>query len=218
MSSQYYIITVIKASFMHVSYSLVFHQSKCISAMRLIFSTVATYIRSNLFIYLCVLCYGDACLKSSALRVGMKTLHNALYQGLPTRRWRQTVRSPSLIWSIGPDFALDWQNTWKEHFSINISESTSKWKTLNLWPFVFVTLLPTGRSQVIKKVLVEPSRRQVDHPFTIQFRRNVKLAGVIRNPFDIASKWQNSLTGEMSRYRCYTNSLSTSFDVMTLCT
>jgi len=26
--------------------------------------------------YLCVLCYCDACLKSSGLRVGVKTLHN----------------------------------------------------------------------------------------------------------------------------------------------
>jgi len=42
------------------------------------------------------------------------------------------------------------------------------------------------------------------------------IDGVIPNPFDIAAKWQNSLTGEMLRYRCYTNSLST-YDVATLC-
>jgi len=36
----------------------------------------ATYISSCTFIYLCVLCYCDACLKSGALRVGVKTLHN----------------------------------------------------------------------------------------------------------------------------------------------
>jgi len=34
-----------------------------------------TYM-SSCFMYLCVLCYCDACLKSSALRVGVKTLHN----------------------------------------------------------------------------------------------------------------------------------------------
>ena len=34
----YYIITIMMASVMHVSYTLVFHQSKCISAM----SSVAT--------------------------------------------------------------------------------------------------------------------------------------------------------------------------------
>jgi len=30
--------------------------------------------------YLCVLCYCDACLESSALRVGVKTLHNIQFQ------------------------------------------------------------------------------------------------------------------------------------------
>jgi len=87
---------------MHVSYTLVFHQSKCISAMRRMLSTVATYIRSSFFMYFCVPCYCDACLKSSALCVGMKTLHNTLYQGWPTRRSRSTVRSPSQSWSIAP--------------------------------------------------------------------------------------------------------------------
>ena len=43
---------------------------KCISAMRRILSTVATYIRSSFFMCLCVTCYRDACLKSSALCVG----------------------------------------------------------------------------------------------------------------------------------------------------
>ena len=28
-------------------------------------------------------------------------------------------------------------------------------------------------------------------------RRNVALASVIQTPFDIAAKWQNSLTGEI---------------------
>jgi len=35
----------------------------------------ATCIFSCTFMYLCVLCYFDACLKSSVLRVGVKTLH-----------------------------------------------------------------------------------------------------------------------------------------------
>jgi len=55
-SSQCYIITIMMASFMHVSYTLVFHQSKCISAMRLILSTVATYILSIFFhVFVCSL-------------------------------------------------------------------------------------------------------------------------------------------------------------------
>jgi len=37
-------------------------------------------------------------------------------QGRPTGH----SRSPSLSWSITPDFALNWQNTHKEHFSTNI--------------------------------------------------------------------------------------------------
>jgi len=65
-------------SFMHVSYVLVLYQSECISAMKGILSTTATYICSHSFMCLCVPCYCDTCLKSSALRVGMKTLHNAI--------------------------------------------------------------------------------------------------------------------------------------------
>jgi len=37
--------------------------------------------------YLCVLCYCDACLKSSALRVGVKTLHNAQCQLVVYQFW-----------------------------------------------------------------------------------------------------------------------------------
>ena len=59
--SQYYIITITMASFMHVSYTLVFHQSKCSSGMKRMLSTVATYTRSNFVMYLCVPCYRDAC-------------------------------------------------------------------------------------------------------------------------------------------------------------
>jgi len=36
----------------------------------------ATYMPSHTFMYLRVLCYCDACLKTSALRVRVKTLHN----------------------------------------------------------------------------------------------------------------------------------------------
>jgi len=66
------------ASFMRVSCMLVFHQSKCISAIKRILSTTATYISSCSFTYLRVPCYCDACLKFSALRMGVKTLHNIL--------------------------------------------------------------------------------------------------------------------------------------------
>jgi len=35
-------------------------------------------ISSSFFMYLCIRCYCDACLKSSALRAGVKTLHNIM--------------------------------------------------------------------------------------------------------------------------------------------
>jgi len=70
---------------MRVFQKLVFHQSKCISAIKRILSTTTMYISSSSFMYLCVPCYCDACLKSSALRVGVKTLHNTMQ--LPTSKW-----------------------------------------------------------------------------------------------------------------------------------
>ena len=66
------------ASFMRVSYKLVFYLSKCISAIKRMHSTTATYISSSSFMYLCIPCYCVACLKSRALRVGVKTLHNTI--------------------------------------------------------------------------------------------------------------------------------------------
>jgi len=47
LSSQYYIIIIMMPSFMRVSYKLVFHQSKYISAIKRIRSTTATYISSS---------------------------------------------------------------------------------------------------------------------------------------------------------------------------
>jgi len=61
--------------------NLLFHQSKCISAIKL-YTLLPPYISLSSFMYLCVPCYSDACLKSSALRVGMKTLHNTIQSSL----------------------------------------------------------------------------------------------------------------------------------------
>jgi len=52
--------------------------SKCVSAIKLILYTTAMYISSSSFVYLCFSHYCDACLKSSVLRVGVKTLHNTI--------------------------------------------------------------------------------------------------------------------------------------------
>ena len=75
-TSQHYIIIITMTSFMHVSQKLVFHQSSCISAIKYILSTTTMYVSSSSFMYLCIPCYCDACSKPSALRVGVKMLHN----------------------------------------------------------------------------------------------------------------------------------------------
>jgi len=46
-ASHYCIIIIMMASIMRVSYKLVFHQSKCISAIKRIHCTTATYISSS---------------------------------------------------------------------------------------------------------------------------------------------------------------------------
>jgi len=74
-SSQYYIIISMMTSFMRMSQKLVFHQSKCICASKRILSTTAMCVSSSSFMYLRFPCYCDARLKSSALRVGVTTLH-----------------------------------------------------------------------------------------------------------------------------------------------
>ena len=47
-----------------------------ISANKRILYTTAMDVPSSSFVYLCFSLYCDACLKSSVLRVGVKTLHN----------------------------------------------------------------------------------------------------------------------------------------------
>ena len=77
-TSQCYIIISMMTSFMRMSQKLVFHQNKCICAIKRILSTTAMYVSSSSFMYLRVPCYCDACSKSSALRVGVKTLLNTI--------------------------------------------------------------------------------------------------------------------------------------------
>jgi len=64
---------------MLMSQKLVFHQSKCICAIKRILSTTPMYVSSSSFMYLRFPCYCDACLNSSVLRVGLKTLLNIIY-------------------------------------------------------------------------------------------------------------------------------------------
>jgi len=53
--------------------------SKCTSAIKRVLYTTAMYISSSSFVYLCFSLFCDACLKSSVLHVGVKTLHNAIH-------------------------------------------------------------------------------------------------------------------------------------------
>ena len=77
-SSQFYIIISMMTSFMRMSQKLVFHQSKCICAIKRILSTTAMYVSSSSFMYLRISCYCYACLNSSDLRVGVTTLLNTI--------------------------------------------------------------------------------------------------------------------------------------------
>ena len=77
-SSQHYIIISMMTSFMRMSQKLVFHQSKCIFAIKRILSTTAMYVSSSSFMYLRFPCCCDACLNSSDLPVGLKTLLNTI--------------------------------------------------------------------------------------------------------------------------------------------
>ena len=62
-----------------MSQKLVFHQTNCICAIKRILSTTVMYASSSSFIYLRIPCYCDACLNSSALRVGVKALLNTIH-------------------------------------------------------------------------------------------------------------------------------------------
>jgi len=52
--------------------------SKCISAIKRILYTTAMYISASSFVYLCFFSLLRCMLKSNALRVGVKTLHNTI--------------------------------------------------------------------------------------------------------------------------------------------
>ena len=71
--------------------------SKCISAIKRILYTTAMYISSSSFVHLCISLCCDACLKSSALRVGVKTLHNTIISIVQISQ----VRAYRLIFGTG---------------------------------------------------------------------------------------------------------------------
>ena len=54
-------------SIMRMSQKLVFHQSKCISAIKRILSTTAMHVSSSFFMHLCIPYYCNTCSKSSAV-------------------------------------------------------------------------------------------------------------------------------------------------------
>jgi len=107
-SSQSYIIISMMTSFMRMSQKLVFHQSKCICAIKRILSTTAMYVSSSSFMYLRIPCYCDACLNSIALRVGVKTLLNTIQVVM---YWREAYVVTWLNW-IRADGDGAWRHEW----------------------------------------------------------------------------------------------------------
>jgi len=96
-------------------------------------------------------------------------------QGWPTGRSRSTNWSPGLSWSIALDFSLNWQDTWKEHFSI-------KFLFIAFYDIFYLWLYhrPVDR-ELSRNFLVDPSRRQVGHP-----RHNLTTCSYFDNlEFDI---------------------------------
>jgi len=77
-SLQYYILIIMMASFMRVSQKLVFHQSKCISAIKRKHSVLLPRIYPRALMHLCVPYYCAACLKFSTLCVAVKMLQNTI--------------------------------------------------------------------------------------------------------------------------------------------
>jgi len=105
-------------SFIRISQKLVFHQSKCICAIKRILSTTAMYVSSISFMYLRTSCYCDACLNSSDLRVGVTTLLNTIQC-----MWRinvaQKLFCSSFIWTcLRHQCArlLGWSGDWATFF------------------------------------------------------------------------------------------------------
>ena len=114
-SSQYYIITIMMASFMHVSYTLVFNQSKCISAMRRILSTVATYILSNFFMYLCVPCYQGCGVGSPVIRLRLLAI-SIIRLRLQLRLRLRTDSDLQLYWLLKVIILFRWIHKPYLHF------------------------------------------------------------------------------------------------------
>jgi len=114
-------------SFMCVSQKLAFHQSKCISATKHILSTTAMYVSSSSFMYLCIPCYCDACLKSNALRMRVKTLHNTIkYDSIQWKSFQQKGMHGNL-------------RGWSQYH-----KSTSKHRTYDHMTFEFLVMTPDG--------------------------------------------------------------------------
>jgi len=76
-SPQYYIITIMMGSFSARLKSLYFIKVNVL-ALSSLYSLLSPRISSSSFMYLCIPCYCNACLKFSAFRVGVKTLHNTV--------------------------------------------------------------------------------------------------------------------------------------------
>jgi len=98
---------------MRVSHKLVFHQSKCISAIKRILSTTATYISSS---SLCIM-YSlllRCMLKVQCLRVGVKTFRNTIYH-IIIKKKETALGLPQLSVRFLSD-----SNSWNAHVTPNL--------------------------------------------------------------------------------------------------
>jgi len=92
-------------------------QSKCICAIkRFLVSSTAMYVSSSSFMYWRIPCYCDACLNSSALRVGVKTLLNKKYNDLYAD---QSWSVPQPAKKFGGGRSHFWQLLWRHRCAVN---------------------------------------------------------------------------------------------------
>ena len=72
--------------------------NKCIRAIKRMLSTTTNVYTSSSYMYLCISLYCDACLQSSALRVGVKTLHNAISISVCTVSYEALCVMVTTLW------------------------------------------------------------------------------------------------------------------------
>ena len=134
---------------------------------------------------------------------------NVNYLKIHIKQGWPTGRSPRLSWSIAPDFALNWRNTWKEHIFQSIFLFIAFYDVFYLWLYY----RPVDR-KLTRNFVVDPSRRQFGHPWYRVSRTALSWATCsprVWNPWHRASYtylpesvWQTSYTNMFSHVHAFT--------------